>query len=249
MKIKFLIISVLLNLTGGATAFGETIKVGFEPFPPLIVNENSGYTVMMLKEIEKISDLVFDITIMPYNRAKQSLKNKEIDVMGHTPHGMETKEFYQYAVDLDWKIKAITDIFGIKKENIDIETFKKLKKIGTPRGNQKFYSEIFEIPLSSFYDGSLENLLRMLKASRIDAFIFERASTMSTLKQLKIDGVFYNTIDDSISASIAVRNDSEGIALKNKIDASIRTIDCQKIFGDYMEYINLPKNGIVNVVD
>ena len=249
MKIKLLFFCLMISILSWNNLFGETIKVGFEPFPPLIIDERSGYTVLMLKEIEKISDFKFDIKIMPYNRAKKKLEVKKIDLMGHTPHQKETKEFYMYAKDLDWKIKAITDMFGITKAHLEVNKFKTLKKIGTPRGNKEFYSEIFEIPLNNFYDGGLENLLKMLKRGRIDGFIFERASTMSTLKKLKINNIYYNTIDDSIEASLAVHSDKEGLKLRKKLDLLIKKLDHQKIFEEYLKYINLPQSGIVSIAD
>lgn len=66
--------------------FGREVKVGFEPLPPLIVDKDTGYTIDMLKAIEKISDFKFTIKIMPYNRAKHMLKTGGVDLAGHTPY-------------------------------------------------------------------------------------------------------------------------------------------------------------------
>jgi len=51
--------------------FTEVIKVGLEPFPPLITKIKTGYSIKLLKAIEKVTDLKFGITIMSYNQAKK----------------------------------------------------------------------------------------------------------------------------------------------------------------------------------
>ena len=87
-KLKVLIIITFIINT--ALSFGEEIKVGVEPFPPLINENGTGYAIDMLKEIEKQSDLKFQISFMPYNRAKSELKNGSVDLIGLTPQGKET---------------------------------------------------------------------------------------------------------------------------------------------------------------
>lgn len=68
----------------------------------------------------------------------------------------------------------------------------------------------------------------MLKIGRIDAFIFERASSMETLKKLKIEGVSYKALE-VIGASFGTRKDAQGNALKEKLDKAIKTIDVKNI--------------------
>lgn len=228
-------------------AYAETVNVGVEPFPPLINEDGTGYSIIMLREVERISDLKFDIKIMPYNRAKVELQSGKMDLIGHTPHRKETKEFYEYAQDLDWAIKAITDIYSVKKERISKEAMANLKTIGTPRGNQDFYSEQFGIPLDRFHEGNIDNLLKMLQIERIEAFIFERASTMATLRNLGIDNVCYRTLDDSISASFGVRKDAAGQKLKEKLDQAINKLDIKKIFQEYAKFTELPPEGVVRL--
>ncbi len=249
MKLKQMILISLFMISTTLLCYAEEVKVGLEPFPPLIKTSMTGYTVMMLKEVEKISDFKFVIKIMPYNRAKVSLKTKKIDLMGHTPSGVETKEFYTYAQDINWRINTFTDLYGINKANTDQSRLKTYKKIGTPRGNIEFFSELLGIPAKQFYAGQLGNLLMMLKKGRIDVFIFERASTMSTIKELKIKNIYYNVADVSVPAGLAVRTDKKGEKLKKKLDKLIAKLDTEKIFGPYLEYINLPQQGIVRVSD
>lgn len=228
------------------SVFAETIKVSVEPFPPLINEDKTGASIMLLKEIEKVTGLKFDIIIAPYNRAKLDLKNGKTDLIGHTPHGKETQEFYAYAQDLAWFIPTVTDIYAMKKETIEPSSFVAIKVIGVPRGNKEFFSEQYKIPLTKLYEGELDNLLKMLKIGRIDAFIFERASTMETLKQLKIEGVSYKTLE-VIGASFGTRKDAQGNALKEKMDKAIKTIDVKKIFKGYEIYTNMPSKGVVRI--
>ncbi len=238
------IVTIAAMVTVCSVSHAETVKVGFEPFPPLIIDNRSGLTVELLREIEKISDFKFDIQIMPYSRAKISLETGRISLMGHLPHGLETQEFYRYAADLDWKVKSVTDLYGTSIEKIELNHFRELFRIGTPLGNKAFFSEVFDIPLEKFNEGKLENLL-MLKLNRIDVFIFERASTMSTLKKLKIKEIVYNTLDDNAPASLAVRRDIPGMRLREKLDRLMRNVDQKRIFGEYLEYMNLPKKSEV----
>ncbi|MCP4133238.1 MAG: transporter substrate-binding domain-containing protein [bacterium] len=260
MLIRILLISLLffnLNCTKEEAnvekneAAGEDIKkddsnivkVGLEPFPPLIIDENKGYTVKMLKEIEAISDLKFNITIRPYNRSKKELERGNLDLLGHTPYKLETKEFYNYAQEIDFNIATRTDLYVTDKSKY--KNIKKLK-IGIPRGNENFASQLLGIPIENFYVGELESLLKMLKSGRIDAFWFERASTMSTLKKLKIADIYYKKYPQrQIPASLAVRKDKKGMELKQKIDSLVKKVNQKKIFKDYYIYLTMPDSGKV----
>lgn len=226
-------------------SYAETIRVGLEPFPPLIEKDISGYSVKLLKAVEKKSNLKFKIQIMPYNRLKIMLKNGELDLIGHTPKGAEEKVFYLYAQDIDWSIEAYTDIYMTKKIDPDLEKVKTVKLIGTPRGNKEFYSEIFGIPVENFYDGDIDNLLKMLANGRLNAFLFERASTMSTIQRLGLKGIHYRLYDGSIRAGFAVRKDDKGNMLKQRIDESIKKVDLKEIFIGYDNYIQLTESGLV----
>lgn len=226
------------------TSFAEEIEVGLEPLPPLIVDESTGLSVQLLKEVEKISDLTFSIKIMPYNRAKAGLKSGKLSLMGHTPHGQEVEAFYAYAQELEWSVPTNLDIFATDKNRLKPEVYKTLEPIGTPRGNKEFIAEVFGIPVDNFYEGSIDNLLKMLKMGRIEAFAFERASTMSTIKDLNLDGIYYKHGFD-ISAGFAVPADSSGTRLKEKLDSLIKKVDQEAIFKEYLDYMSLPKTGEV----
>ena len=84
----------------------------------------------------------------------------------------------------------------------------------------------------------------MMKAGRIDVFLFERAATMSTIKKLGLKGISYQYIFE-IPVSFAVPKNSAGTELKAKIDAQIKKVDQNSIFSDYLTYMNLPQQGEV----
>lgn len=239
-----LIIILLFIIFFTSIVSAETITVGMEPFPPLIVDKNTGYTIDLLKKIESISDLRFSISIMPYIRAKKSLESGRVDIIAHTPHSAETKGFYNYAQELDFKIETINDIYVTDEARL--KDISKLK-IGIPRGNEEFASELLGIPVANFYPGKIVNLLKMLKAERIDAFWFERASTMVTLKNLQLDNIYYMKCPkEYFAAGIAVKKDSKGTKLKRNIDSLIEQIDLKLIFKEYSSYLDMPDKGVVN---
>ena len=246
MKKKLLILFAVLTAFLNRSAWAEIINVGLEPFPPLITKDGKGYSVDMLRAVEKISDLTFNITVMPYNRAKHELKKGRVDLIGHTPHQLETKEFYTYAQELEWGIIVPVDIYSMNEANLDPKIFRTLKRIGTPRGNEGFFSQLYGIPIKQFHTGTIESLLRMMKKGRSDLFLFERASTMSRIQKLGIKNVFYRQID-RIPASFAVRKSEHGTELKNKLDALIKKVDQERIFSGVTKYWSLPESGVVPV--
>lgn len=134
------------------------------------------------------------------------------------------------------------------ERKLDPVKFKADKFIGTPRGNEEFFSELYHIPIDHFYIGNLDNLLKMLGAGRIDIFLFERASTMTYVKKIAIKNVFYKNID-MLGASLAVRKDEGGSKLKRRLDDLIRKTEKLQIFKEYLEYLKMPPNGIVPLAD
>lgn len=138
------------------------------------------------------------------------------------------------------------DIYSAQKANITGDAYKTLKKIGTPRGNEGFFGEMFQIPAEHFYVNDLDNLVKMLGAGRIDLLLFERSASMSTINQLKVAAVHYNLMDDSIKAGFAVRKDKDGQALKTWLEEAVRQIDQARIFKDFFQYTELPDQGVLN---
>lgn len=241
---KKIILTNILFLLFSNLVFGKVIKVGFEPFPPLINKDGTGLTVNLLKAIEAKSNLRFEVIIMPYSRAKLGLKEGRIDMIGHTPYQNETEEFYTYAQELDFNIEAIVDIYSKDKGLVNLDSFKTHKKIGTPRGNEDFFSVNYKIPKNNFYPGELDGLIRMLKKDRIKMILFERGSMMSSIKRIDIEDVYYQKIGE-LSASLAIKKSPAGLKIKEELDKIIKILDIKKIYEKYYEYKKLPDNGIV----
>ncbi|MCP4021667.1 MAG: hypothetical protein GY729_07485, partial [Desulfobacteraceae bacterium] len=162
-----------------------------------------------------------------------------------TPYKRASRREYVYAPEVDGSIENKSDLYATTKTNLNPENIGK-EKLGVPFGNKNFFAEITQIPLEKFREGLLEDLLRMLAIGRLDAFTFERASTMSTIKKLKIPNIHYKQSPPVIiPASLAVRNDQKGNQLKKKLDTLILQLDQQQIFKNYFTFISLPDSGIV----
>ena len=244
---KFILCLATLLNTFCCFAYAETLTVGLEPFPPFINEQGHGYSVDMFKEIEKISDLTFDIKIMTYARAKHELKSNRLDIAGHTPKGLETKSFYHYGVELDWQIATTSDLFSFDKRYFDIAQIKS-QRIGTTTGNAGFLAEQLGIAEYLFIEvATLNQLVEMFIKRRIDVLLFERSSIMTLLQEKKAQNVYYQTIG-LVPASIAVSLDKKGLKLKRKLDGLIKQLDHQKIFSGYFKYADLPEKGKVPLV-
>jgi polar amino acid transport system substrate-binding protein len=251
LKYKVLFIGFLLlfffsgrMVVMASSSVSRVVRVGLEPLPPLIIDENTGYTVDLLKKIEKISDLKFHISIMPYNRAKRMLRQGRVDLIGHIPCRSETSEFYSYARELDFKIDVKTDIYVTDRkrfENIDN------LKIGIPWGNEEFAAKLLRLPRQHFYSGSLESLLLMLVRGRIDAFWFERSATISTLRKLGISNIYYMKLPEHPApAGLAVRKSRKGILLQEKLDALLGKMNGDHLLNGYTRFLAMPDTGMVH---
>ncbi len=241
MRILILLIMVGIIIT--SLLGKQVVNVGFEPLPPLIIDASKGYTIEILKAIERNSDLEFNIVIMPYIRARNDIFSGSSQLMGHTPYCLETKEFYEKAQEINFSIEVKADLYVM-----DEKLFKDYKalKIGIPRGNESFASDLLGIPAKNFYLGDLENLLKMLEARRIDAIWFERSSTMSTIDKLKIKNVYYMNIpSEPIPAGLAVQKTSSGNELKIKLETALKKVDTKSILKDLVRFNQLPTKGIV----
>lgn len=245
----FLLIGILIGtLVNGfiSICYANNLTVAFEPFPPFIKEDGTGFTVDMLRAIEKISDLTFDVHIMTYARAKNELKHHRIDIAGHTPKNLETNEFYQYAQELNWQIETTSDLFSFDPLYFDYKNIKPLR-IGTTSGNAAFFAQQIGIDKSYFLEvRSLEQAVNMLIKHRIDVLLFERASVMTLLEQKKIHHVHYKSIG-IIPASMAVNNDENGLKLKEQLDTLIDQLNIDEIFSQYLKYKNLPQEGVMPV--
>ncbi|OKY24610.1 hypothetical protein [Thalassotalea sp. PP2-459] len=91
----------------------------------------------------------------------------------------------------------------------------------------------------------MHQLVDMFIKGRIDVLLFERSSVMTLLAEKDIYGIHYQSIG-LIPASIAVSKDEEGTELKKQLDEVIKTLDLDKIFSGYLQYIYLPSKGVTS---
>ncbi|MFT5756132.1 MAG: polar amino acid transport system substrate-binding protein [Alteromonadaceae bacterium] len=230
------------------TCSAQNITVGMEPFPPFITAQATGYSVDMLRSIEKISDLKFDIIMMTYARAKHELEFNRIDIAGPTPKKLETTAFYQYAQELDWQVSTKSDLFSLDKKYFNSDNLQQ-GRIGTTLGNADFFADKTGIARSKFIETStLNQLVSLLLKGRIDVLIFERVSVMSLLQaQSAQQKVYYQSIGE-VAVSIAVAKNEAGNKLKTKLDRLIKQIDQDSIFSSYLKYSHLPDSGTVPII-
>lgn len=222
----------------------QNVEVRLEPFPPLVHADGGGLAVDLLKLVAEDSDLEFSVQIMPYSRAKFQLRNGQTDLIGPIPVGMESREFYEYARELDWTFDTQADLYVLDRALLEPSALADLE-IGVPLGNAEFFAELMDLPVSQFTESSLVNLVQMLARGRIDAVLFERASTFRTLGEQGVAGVYYQKLF-SIPAGFAVRNDEQGNALGDGLDALLETVDHDRLLSAYHEYRTLPDSGEVN---
>jgi polar amino acid transport system substrate-binding protein len=222
----------------------QEIEVGLEPAPPLITEDGKGQFVDALRSIEKQLDVHFHINIVTFSRAKHDLKTGQMQMIGMTNYRSEGEEFYNFANELDWFINAAFDIYTLDDRHLELAQLIDTGVIGTPSGNVESMAEMLHIPQSRFYTSHLKNLILMLKAKRIDALIFERASTMTTIKALGISGVRYQKVHDD-PGSLALRRDANLDKLKPRLENALISVSKQRTFKHFYDFYNLPDTGII----
>jgi ABC-type amino acid transport substrate-binding protein len=223
-----------------------TLNVGLEPLPPLVIDAKNGHVIDILKAMEKITPYQFQVSTMPYSRAKYYLKNsKKIDIIGIVPSKKEEKKFYDSALEVPLNIKTISDLYYKDKTKLaEIEQ----SIIGVPYGNAEFIGQLLGLPLKNFHEGKIDGLLKMLEAGRIDLFFFERASTMTRLKALGIKNIRYHSDPKNhIDIALAVKKNEDGKALAKELTKALKKIDIKDILKAYLPYFKMPNAGVVKV--
>jgi polar amino acid transport system substrate-binding protein len=234
----------IIFITYSQLSYSKEIDVGFEPFPPLINEDGSGLVVDMLNTLAASKNLHFNFHIMTYGRAKKDLQSELLKLIGLTPYRLETQEFYQYGVELNWHIDTQVDFFSLNKDYFNIEQLPD-GSIGTLIGNAAFFSEIINVPVIKFVEvSSLEQLVKMLALGRLSVILFERVSTMSTIKTLSIEHIYYKKMG-IVPASLAVSNTTEGNILKKQLDSVLLNLDNQEFFSDFINYTSMSDSGKV----
>ncbi len=212
----------------------QYIKVGLEEFPPLINNSKSGYTIELLKKIEKTSNFKFKIIIMSYARAKKELELGRIDMIGHTPKTFEQSDFYEYAQDLEWEIPTYSALFVKDKKYFDVENVRE-QRIGTLLCNVGFFSELLGMNQDKFMEvRTINQLVLMLEKDRLDAIVFERVAIKTSIENLKAKG-----LDDKIlfmiPISFAVSKTSKGNELKKELDDVIKNLNYYGVYRQFLD--------------
>lgn len=235
----------LLLLFFSFQVFAQTVKVGLEPFPPIINQDGTGIAVELLDSIASKSDLTFDIHLMTYARAKKELVKGDLDLIGISPKGLETQIFYHNAEELDWSFNTTLDIFSKSETNLITNNIED-GSIGTLIGNADFISEVTSLPIEKFVEvTSLDQLGIMLNKKRLKAVIFERVAMINTINRLGLPNIYYQKIR-SIPASFAVRKTKEGIKLKQQLDELLKQINTRAYLIPYDNYNQLSNFGIVS---
>lgn len=238
---------VLAVLVFAGAVHAQVVDVRLEPFPPLVTENGGGLTVRLLREIEKISDLRFSVAVVPYSRAKYQLRNGQADLIGHTPVGYESAEFYSYARELSWQIPTAADLFAMHPQDLDLLKGGQAYYVGAPLGNAEFFSELFDVPLERFVESTLPNLVEMLARGRIQALMFERASTRAYIWQARLQGVHYRLLK-RINAGLAVRRDAQGEALALKLESLLGQLDLSGLMQDYLSLVEEPaREGVLTM--
>ena len=243
---SFSVAIVYFFITFSQVSYSEEIDVGFEPFPPLINEDGSGLLVDMLNTLSAGKNLHFNFHIMTYGRAKKDLESKRLKLIGLTPYELETKGFYEYGVELNWHIDTHVDFFSLNKDYFNIKQLPN-GSIGTLIGNAKFFSEIINVPVIKFVEvSSLKQLVKMLALGRLSVILFERVSTMNTIKELNIENIYYKKMG-IVPASLAVLNSTEGLMLKTQLDNLLLNLDNKKFFSEFINCTSMNDSGKVSI--
>lgn len=227
-------------------SYAEEINVGFEPFPPLVNEDGSGLVIDMLNAVSVDKNLQFNFNIMTYGRAKKDLNDNRLGLIGLTPYQLETDEFYEYAAELDWHINTHVDFFSLNKDFFNIAQLPN-GSIGTLIGNAEFFADIINVPVIKFVEvSSLEQLVKMLALGRLNVILFERVSTMITIRTLKVENIFYKKMG-IVPASLAVANTKNGLKLKVQLDNLLSNVENSDFFSPFINYTSMDDAGKVDI--
>ena len=181
MSFKYLIflLYVLVECLICAQAPHE-INIGLAFTPGLLQKDGKGALDLALHDIEQGSNIFhFNIVYMSYLRAKIELEKGHVDIIGLTPKGYESEDFYRYAQELDWSLDTDLVLFCNSRSELELTHG---ERVGTPPGNEGFVAEIMKMKESRFESGNLVSLVKRLKKHRIPCIVFEEYSTLKMAK-------------------------------------------------------------------
>lgn len=238
---RFLLFTLLVPMVVPAFAERPVLRAGLEPFPPLINEDKTGYSIQWLRALADEAGMTLKLRIMPYSRAKLALKAGQVDLVGHTPFGLETKQFYEYAVELEQQVTTKMDAFSPVPENLGAESLHR-QRIGVPFGNAAFIAELTGVPERQFAEASLARVVQMMMAGRVEVVVFERASVFSQLRHFEAGDIHYRLVKQ-IDAGFAVAREDQ--ALLEKLNAAARRIDTTGVYQSYSAILDWPDQGQV----
>lgn len=240
---KILICFIFLLLFSFEAFSEEVIRVGLEEAKPIISQEPQGIIEKILGEVEKRTDFKFKISYMTYGRALVELKKGRIDLIGITPTGNETEDFYQFASDLEWSFETYNALFFLKK-NSHFKYMVDFKEIGTPSGNEAFMAELLKVKEKTFHGGKLNSLFQMLEKGRVDAVLFEAISSLTLLRKLKYQDITYRLVNP-MRGGLSVSKKRP--LLKAKLDKAINDIQWNKYFQELSVIEDLKRASFMEI--
>ncbi|PAV25257.1 hypothetical protein CF392_11885 [Tamilnaduibacter salinus] len=235
------LVLMILAVSAPVRSATDTLRVGLEPFPPLITEEASGYSVEWLRAVAREAGMTLRLNIMPYSRAKISLMADQVDLIGHTPYGLESDRFYQFGQELSHRVTTRLEAFSLSRDHLALKeatnTF-----VGTPFGNTGFIAELTGLDQDRFVEGTLENVVNMLLASRVDTVVFERVSVMTRLRKEAEQPVYYRRIEQ-VDAGFAIR--ASDTALHQRLESAIDAVNADAIYRPYADLRDVPSEGVI----
>ncbi|WP_166269222.1 substrate-binding periplasmic protein [Marinobacter caseinilyticus] len=218
------------------------VRIGLEPFPPLINEDLTGFSVDWLKLMVTAAGYRAEIRLMPYSRARLALRTGKLDLIGHTPVNLETPEFYRQAQELSWAVPTKLDAYAMNRANLSAEALQH-SAIGVPFGNAAFIAEVLGVPPAQVAEFSLGQLVGLLRLRRIDVVVFERGSVMTALQKAMNAPVYYRLIQQ-IPAGFAVTRSKPSLYLELEKAARANPL-AMPMTGPYGAFLALPDAGQV----
>ncbi|MEE9589648.1 MAG: transporter substrate-binding domain-containing protein [Hyphomicrobiaceae bacterium] len=179
LGVRFLAIFVAVLLLKTATAYGETLIMVADDFPPwTIIDKNddnvriSGIDVEFVTEIAKRMNFDIELKNCPFKRCLRLMELGEADIQTSLLRRSEREKYMHY---FETPYKTITrKVFYLRKEStIRIRTYDDLSalNVGAILGFNYFPEFDSDQKISKTPIIRLKQAVRMLEAGRIDTFV------------------------------------------------------------------------------
>ncbi|WP_127718001.1 ABC transporter substrate-binding protein [Halobacteriovorax sp. HLS] len=162
----------LLLIFISSSLLARPIEVVTDQYPPYIYYENGklvGIQVEILSEVMSKIKIDYTLTVYPWKRCLQLMKNQNADLLLGVMKNSDREEFMFFP---DEEIVNVSNkLFSLTNEKIKIKSNFQSKTIGTMRGY--YYSETFMSYkfLNKMEANSHEQLLDLLFRKRVDYII------------------------------------------------------------------------------